>query len=118
MNPIFVFGSNLAGEHVGGAARHAVQVYGAIMGNGEGLQGEAYALPTMDTLLMPRTLEEVAASVKRFLAFAAERMDLVFHITAVGCGIAGFRRTDIIPLFEGSPENCFFFEPAFGKVVP
>ena len=44
---IFVFGSNLAGMHGGGAARIAVDRFGAIMGQGVGLQGQSYAIPTM-----------------------------------------------------------------------
>ena len=44
---VFVFGSNLQGMHCGGAARTAVQKFGAIMGQGEGMQGQSYAIPTM-----------------------------------------------------------------------
>ena len=49
-NQVFVFGSNSAGAHYGGAARTAVQKFGAIMGQGEGLQGQSYAIPTMGTM--------------------------------------------------------------------
>lgn len=114
---VFVFGSNLAGKHLGGAAYFAFEHHGAIIGQGEGLQGESYALPTMDKNLFPLTLEEVKEHVNKFLKFASENSGLEFHITAVGCGIAGFKREDIIPMFAGAPENCFFFEPAFGKGI-
>lgn len=40
-NEIFVFGSNLAGMHGGGAARTARLYFGAVMGNGDGPQGRA-----------------------------------------------------------------------------
>ena len=47
LNEIFVFGSNLAGMHGGGAARVAMERFGAIWGQGVGLQGQSYAIPTM-----------------------------------------------------------------------
>jgi hypothetical protein len=115
---IFVFGSNQAGIHGGGAARFAVLNHGAIFYQGERLQGMSYALPTMDKELQPLPLEEVRASINRFLEFAIAHPELEFHVTAVGCGIAGFTREQIIPMFAGAPRNCFFFEEAFGKKVP
>ena len=45
-NTIFVFGSNPEGRHGAGAAKIAREQFGAIYGRGEGLQGNAYALPT------------------------------------------------------------------------
>ena len=47
-NTIFVFGSNPEGRHGDGAAKAAVDKFGAKYGQGEGLQGNAYALPTKD----------------------------------------------------------------------
>ena len=47
---IFVFGSNARGLHMGGAARVALEKFGAIMGQGEGPQGQSYAIPTMEGL--------------------------------------------------------------------
>ena len=44
---VFVFGSNLAGMHAGGAARVAYERFGAVMGQGVGMQGQSYAIPTM-----------------------------------------------------------------------
>ncbi len=46
-NEVFVFGSNLQGMHGGGAARKAYKDFGAIMGQGVGLQGQSYAIPSM-----------------------------------------------------------------------
>ena len=46
-NEIFVFGSNLAGSHGGGAARFAYNRFGAVWGLGTGIQGQTYAIPTM-----------------------------------------------------------------------
>ena len=47
-NTIFVFGSNPEGRHGSGSAKVAKEQFGAVYGNGEGLQGQAYALPTKD----------------------------------------------------------------------
>jgi hypothetical protein len=118
MSGIFVFGSNRAGKHYGGAARTAVEKYGAIIGQGEGMQGMSYALPTLDENFKPLTMQEVHKSVDRFLDFARGHRELEFHVTAVGCGIAGFKRADISPMFKDAPENCFFFEAEFGKKIP
>lgn len=47
-NEIFVFGSNIKGLHMGGAARAAYNRFGAEWGNGEGLQGKSYARRVRD----------------------------------------------------------------------
>lgn len=44
---VFVFGSNLAGHHGGGAARLAYERFGAKWGTGVGMTGQCYAIPTM-----------------------------------------------------------------------
>lgn len=49
-NQIFVFGSNMNGNHAGGAARLAVEKFGAIMGQAEGIQGQSYAIPTLERI--------------------------------------------------------------------
>ena len=79
---IFVFGSNLAGMHAGGAARVAVNNFGAEWGKGVGLQGQSYA-PYVD----------------EFIDFAAEHPELTFLVTRIGCGIAGFTAQQMAPLF-------------------
>lgn len=114
MKRIFVFGSNLAGKHHGGAARYAADKYGAVLGVGEGLTGESYALPTMDEDFRPLSLETIQYGVKRFLDFARKHPDLEFYVTRVGCGIAGFVDADIAPMFIGAPLNCTF-DPAWSS---
>ena len=94
-NEIFVFGSNLAGAHGGGAARLAYNRFGAIMGQGVGLQGQSYAIPTMQG-----GVETIKPYVDEFIRFAATRQDLTFLVTQIGCGIAGFTPIEIAPLFE------------------
>lgn len=107
MTKIFVFGSNEAGRHGKGAALYARQHHGAIYGQGEGLQGESYAIPTKDAHLHTLPLNIIAVYVGRFLAFADARPDLTFQITAVGCGLAGYKPADIAPLFQKAPQNCW-----------
>ncbi|MBQ9547504.1 MAG: hypothetical protein IJU90_09490 [Bacteroidales bacterium] len=92
---IFVFGSNLAGRHGGGAARIAHEKFGAIMGQGVGLQGQCYAIPTMQGGVVT-----IKPYVDEFIAFAKEHREYFFYVTRIGCGIAGFRDRDIAPLFK------------------
>ena len=94
-NEIFVFGSNLAGAHGGGAARLAYERFGAIWGQGVGLQGQSYAIPTMQG-----GVETIKPYVDEFIQFAKAHQDLTFLVTRIGCGIAGFDDADIAPLFE------------------
>lgn len=92
-NEVFVFGSNARGMHYGGAAAFAVGRFGAIMGQGEGLQGQSYAIPTMEGM------ENMQAAVDRFIAFAKEHTELIFLVTPIGCGIAGYTPEEVAPLF-------------------
>lgn len=108
MADIFVFGSNLRGRHGAGAALYAAQTCGAEEGVGEGLTGNSYALPTKDEYIRTRGLVEVEKSVRRFMDFAREHPEHTFDITPIGCGLAGFKRSQIEPMFEGMPENCRF----------
>ena len=103
-NEIFVFGSNLAGMHAGGAARLAFRKFGAVWGQGVGLQGRSYAIPTMQG-----GVETIRPYVVEFIAFAAARPQLTFLVTQIGCGIAGFSPRQIAPLFESARhvENIF-----------
>lgn len=94
-NEVFVFGSNLAGMHGGGAARIARLRFGAVMGNGVGMQGRSYAIPTMQG-----GTETIRPYVNDFIAYAKEHPELTFLVTPIGCGIAGFEPEDIAPLFE------------------
>lgn len=101
---IFVFGSNLQGAHGGGAARAAVEHFGAIWGQGVGLQGNSYAIPTMQG-----GVETIAPYVNDFIDFAQKHPELRFFVTPIGCGIAGFCAEDIAPLFKAavSIENIY-----------
>ena len=93
-NEIFVFGSNLAGAHGGGAARLAYKRFGAVWGEGVGLHGQTYAIPTMQG-----GVETIKPYVDAFIRFAKAHSQLKFLVTRIGCGIAGFRDEEIAPLF-------------------
>lgn len=94
-NEIFVFGSNLSGMHGGGAARIAYKKFGAIWGQGIGLQGQSYGIPTMQG-----GVETIKPYVDEFIKFAKTHPELHFLVTRVGCGIAGFKDEEIAPLFK------------------
>ena len=94
-NEIFVFGSNLAGQHGGGAARAAYDHFGAIWGQGVGMQGQSYAIPTMHG-----GVDVIKPYVDEFIAYAREHQEMFFYVTRIGCGIAGFSEEDMAPLFR------------------
>ena len=106
-NEIFVFGSNLQGMHGGGAARVAHEKFGAVWGEGIGLQGQSYAIPTMHG-----GVDAIAPYVNDFIAFAKEHPELKFLVTEIGCGIAGFRISEMAPLFKEAlkMENIYLPE--------
>lgn len=92
---IFVFGSNLQGMHGGGAARVAYRRFGAVWGLGAGLQGQSYAIPTMQG-----GVDTIKPYVDQFIRFARECDQNTFYVTRIGCGIAGFTDEEIAPLFD------------------
>ena len=96
-NQVFVFGSNLAGSHGGGAARQAFEKFGAKWGVGVGPTGQSYAIPTMHG-----GLSAIQPYVEQFLEYAKANPDKEFLVTRIGCGIAGFRDRDIAPLFAAA----------------
>ena len=93
-NEVFVFGSNLAGFHGGGAARAAYNKFGAIWGQGVGMQGQSYAIPTMQG-----GVETIAPYVDEFIEYAKNHPEKRFLVTEIGCGIAGFAPEEMAPLF-------------------
>ncbi|MBX5130743.1 hypothetical protein HJB53_30095 [Rhizobium lentis] len=110
MTDIFVFGSNLAGVHGAGAALYARRNRGAIWGQGEGLQGTSYGIPTKDYQIRTLHLDNIRKHVEEFKEFARKHPELTFDITPIGCGLAGYKRAQIKPMFDqgGLPDNCRF----------
>ena len=109
---IFVFGSNFQGRHMGGAARIAKEKFGAVWGIGEGLQGQTYAIPTMEGL------DNLKPAVERFTSFARQHQELKFFVTAIGCGIAGYQADEIAPMFLDAAYLPNIYLPlSFWKVI-
>lgn len=104
---IFVFGSNLAGRHGLGSALHAFKHHGAIYGQGIGLQGNSYGIPTKDASIQTLQIELVETYVEDFVRFTRTRKELHFYVVAIGTMLAGYRHGDIAPLFRGA-ERCWF----------
>lgn len=117
---IFVFGSNKAGIHGAGAARYAREHKGARMGIGEGITGNCYALPTKGFKIEMIPLAEVELAVIRFIEQAQfwYGRGAQFQVTQVGCGLGGFTKEEIAPLFTKAPDNCWFdneWRPILGE---
>ncbi len=97
LGEVFVFGSNLLGRHDGGAARAALEHFGAVWGVGVGIQGQSYAIPTMHG-----PVSTIRPYVDQFIEYAATHGGQHFLVTPIGCGIAGFSPSDIAPLFAAA----------------
>ena len=95
---IFVFGSNIQGFHGGGAARVAMEKFGAVYGQGDGLQGQSYAISSMEGL------ENMAKHVDDFIDFAKQHPEMTFLVTRIGCGIAGYSPAEVAPMFAAAVD--------------
>ena len=110
---IFVCGSNLAGHHMGGAARVANIKFGAEWGVGIGLTGQSYAIPTMQG-----GVETIRPYVDEFIEFANQHQNMKFLVTRIGCGIAGFNDEDIAPLFRKAlPVSNIYLPQKFYDIL-
>lgn len=96
---IFVFGCRRSGRHFEGAAKFAWENFGAILGQGEGLQGRSYAIPTAGV-----GLGWIRHAVNRFTEFASANPELKFLVTPVGCGLGLWDYDDIAPLFRNASK--------------
>lgn len=102
-NQIFVFGSNTRGVHGKGAAKLASDKFGAIFGQGEGLQGQSYGIPTRgypNGRLETLSVNEIEAYVETFIDFAKQKPNYEFLVTKIGCGLAGHSLEDMAILFK------------------
>lgn len=107
---IFVFGSNEAGIHGAGAAKTALQNYGAVLSKGHGHYGQSYALPTKSPGLRTLHYNEIHKYVDIFIAYAKDHPEWNFKVTRIGCGLAGLKDEHIASFFKLAPDNCFFDE--------
>ena len=111
---IFVFGSNLAGQHAGGAARTAHKYFGAVMGVGRGWAGQSFAIPTLNEHLQQMPLSQIEHYVEDFKVYAKNHPKMKYFLTPIGCGIAGYQIKDIAPFFKGISANVILpqsFQP-------
>lgn len=110
---IFVFGSNLAGRHGAGAALTAATYFGAIKGQGDGIQGQSYAIPTKDYNLKTLPLDAINEHVKNFILKSRwfnSFEGFEFLVTRIGCGLAGYKDSDIAPMFKNCGSFCILPE--------
>ena len=113
-NEVFVFGSNTEGRHGAGAAKTAVDKFGAKYGQAEGLQGQSYAIVTKNltsgiemfgrkiTKTGERSIErfEIREQLEDLMSFAENNPDKKFYVTKLGTSLAGFSTSEIKELFE------------------
>lgn len=102
---VFVFGSNEAGRHGAGAAKLALDKFGARYGQGFGIQGSSFAIPTKDQSLNTLHLHRIQMYVNDFIYWAEYHTSNTFLVTEIGCGLAGYKPEQIAPLFEKA-RNC------------
>lgn len=107
---VFVFGSNEAGMHGGGAAKYAYEKKGARYGKSYGHHGDSFAIPTMDSQMETLNLSHIQLYIYGFLAYAKGKHRVKFEVSRIGCGIAGLKDEDIAPLFVGAGRNILFDE--------
>jgi hypothetical protein len=110
-NQVFVFGSNISGAHGKGAAKTALQ-WGARYGQGVGLAGKTYAIPTKDEKLKTLPVSEIKKYVDDFVMFAKTKPSLIFLVTEIGCGLAGYTPKDIGILFIDAIEENNIYLPS------
>jgi hypothetical protein len=115
MSVVFVFGSNLAGIHGAGAAKYAVVHHGAIYGQGIGRQGDSYGIPTKDHNIQTLPLSEINKYIAQFVEYAVQNPGDTFHLTPIGCGLAGYTRPQIFGLIKQYtiPRNVVFTKEWF-----
>lgn len=100
----FVFGSNLAGKHYGGAAVQA-RGWGAIDGLAIGKYGNTYAIPTLDENFQKLPLENIKYYLEDFAEYAKNNGEWLFLLTKIGEGIAGFEPEEMESIMPNFPSN-------------
>ena len=119
---VLVFGSNRQGKHGAGAALHARRHYGAINGQASGFQGSSYAIITKELRATHPvvSLIDIKRGVEKFAEFVYQHPEMTFQVTAIGCGLAGFKPEQIVPLFEACElDDCknVFLPREFERVL-
>lgn len=104
-NEVFVFGSNLAGKHIAGAARQAREQFGAVDGTAKGVTGQCYTFPTLGTRLEPLRTRRLLDARDTLYRTCKSNPDKRFLLTKIGCGIAGYPEPFMKTLFTNPPDN-------------
>ncbi|ANF81470.1 hypothetical protein A3K93_04215 [Acinetobacter sp. NCu2D-2] len=120
-NTVFVFGSDMAGQHNDGAAKTAVEHFGALQGVGRGWSGQSYAIPTMNEHLQQMPLSQIQHYINDFKIYTKNHPKIQYFITSLGCGIAGYKIEEIAPMFKGISRNVILpqsFRPFIEKALP
>lgn len=120
-NTIFVFGSNMGGQHLAGAAKTALEHFGALTGVGRGWSGQSYAIPTMNEHLQQMPLSQIQHYIDDFKIYTKNHPKMTYFITSIGCGIAGYKVEEIAPMFNGISQNVILpqsFRPFVEKALP
>ena len=118
---VFVFGSNMAGTHQGGAAKTALLNFGAMKGVGRGWSGQSFAIPTMNEHLQQMPLSQIQHYIDDFKIYTKNHPKTKYFITAVGCGVAGYTVEEIAPMFKGISHNVILpvsFRAFVEKTLP
>lgn len=105
-NEVFVFGSKPDGNHKGGAAKIAVEKFGAQQGLGEGFSGQSYAIPVHKC-----HTHKMDKAVKTFVGYAKKHSDKVFYVLPVGCGAAGIDVRVVSEMFSIAMDFDNIFLP-------
>ena len=104
---VFVFDSNLAGQHADDSAAFAVQYCSAELGVAEGPTGKSYAVPTKDEHRVHLPLTDVQWYIEQLLAYARTQRDLRFQVGRLGCNSGGLLDIQMAPLFKKTSDNLF-----------
>ena len=117
-NEYFVFGSNLDGNHAGGAALYAKKRFGAKQGVAYGRTGKAFAIPTVNHKFGELSADVIESFIDRFIIHAGIFPENRFLVTPIGCGIAGMVPEEIAPLFKKAIKyNNIALPKEFWKVL-
>ena len=135
---IFVFGSNPEGRHGGGTAKIALKKYGAINGQGHGLQGQSYGLVTKNLRkgfydpvtkithdkngLRSISKNQIIDNIKKLYKLARKMKNYEFLIafTANGKNLNGYSSKEMAEMFYNAkpiPKNIIF-ENHFLELLP
>jgi hypothetical protein len=124
-NTVFVFGSNPEGRHGAGTAKIAKEQFGAIYGQGEGLQGNSYALPTKDLRIKENNSlksispEQIVDNIKKLYEVAIQNPDKQFKVAYRNTSdksLNGYTGLEMIEMFNNAgqiPPNIVFSKEWF-----